>query len=202
MAHIQEQWKLPKIEARLKGSEDYEDWAREAQAHLSHFGLWKYIDPQDIASKQPDPNDVIATTEWLAKNKSLVSIIMMMIERPLQHLCIGQTIAGSAWNAIRDSLSPRGPMYQLAMLKRALSTHFTDDCDMDAVLLSQTDTFDRMFSQGPIDPDNLRMMLLINSLKGSTFLQLRDQLEGFLTSTKDGITLAGVISRLRFEAQN
>jgi hypothetical protein len=176
------------MEPCLKGSNNYKDWAQEAQGHLKHFSLWKYIDPTDPSSIPPPAIDVTNLTAWNAKNKLLITIMMIMIDHPLQHFCVSQATAHSAWTAIQVSLSPCGPMYQLSMLKHALSIHFTDSCDIDSILLSLTETLDKMFSHGPLDPDHIHLIIIMNALTGSTFLPLHDQLEGLLTSTCNGIT--------------
>jgi hypothetical protein len=55
-----------------------------------------------------------------------------------------------------------------------------------------------MFAAGPIKEDDWMITICLNALSHDFYTPI--QLEGILTSTKDGISFDGLKARLRFEA--
>jgi hypothetical protein len=108
--------------------------------------------------------------------------------------------AADAWNRIYESFSTLGPMHQVSLLKHALSTRFTPGVDIDVTLLALEHTMKDMFAAGPIKEDDWMIMICLNALSHDFYTPIHKQLEGILTSTKDGISFDGLKARLRFEA--
>ena len=58
-----------------------------------------------------------------------------------------------------------------------------------------------MFAAGEIKPNAWETMIFLNALSHNFFTSIREQLEGLLTSTKDGVDFDRLISHLHYEAQ-
>jgi Pol polyprotein, beta-barrel domain/GAG-pre-integrase domain/gag-polypeptide of LTR copia-type len=197
---IPENWARPKMSKLLLGGENYESWASEAKAVLATSGLWKYFDAKDPCSVIPPDTKPSDKDLWVAKNSTLVFTVQLMMDPSLHHVITGCTTAASAWSKIREAFSTLGPMHQVSLLKRALSTRFSPAVDIDVTLLALEHTMKDMFAAGPIKEDDWMIIICLNALSHDFFTPIREQLEGILTSTKDGITFDGLKARLRFEA--
>jgi transposase InsO family protein len=123
-----------------------------------------------------------------------------MMDSSLHHIISDCATATAAWNKIHDSFSTLGPIHQVSLLKHALSTRFTPGINIDVTLLALEHTMKDMFAAGPIKEDDWMIMICLNALSHDFFTPIHKQLEGILTSTKDGISFDGLKARLRFEA--
>lgn len=108
---------IPSI-VKLKGRENYMDWAFAVEAYLKHEGLWKTVqgtDEEEDAGKKEE------------RNEKAISKIVLLIEPSNYNHVRGHATAKAVWKSLEQTFEDSG-MYRRVGLIRQLTSTKLDDC--------------------------------------------------------------------------
>ena len=168
--------------AILTGITNYAHWSRQLHSLLTMAGWWSIVDGTSTHAGQADP---ATHTTWIANDQQAQAIITIFIHLDLQHyqkeayVAAGNithpSMARDLWTTLRQLYAPTGVTGQFDSFSKAIKYHIIDPReyrghnmeDLPNQINHLINIFNEMSAAGLTLPDNLKAMILLNSLPHS-----------------------------------
>jgi hypothetical protein len=164
--------------AVLTGIKNYSQWSHQVRALLTMAGWWNIVDGVSTHAGQADP---AAQATWIANDQQSQAMIAIFIHSNLQHyqkdhhVPVGNithpSMSEALWTTLCQLYSPTGVTVQYDGFSRAIkftiSDHSRNAEDMPNQINHLVNIFNEMSTAGLTLPDNLKAMILLNTLPHS-----------------------------------
>jgi hypothetical protein len=164
--------------AVLTGIKNYSQWSRQVRALLTMAGWWNIVEGISTHAGQADP---ASQATWIANDQQAQAMIAIFIHSDLQHyqkdchVPVGNvthpSMAKDLWTTLRQLYSPTGVTGQYDgfshAIKFSISGHSRNAEDMPNQINHLVNIFNETSTAGLTLPDNLKAMILLNTLPHS-----------------------------------
>ncbi|XP_046590253.1 uncharacterized protein LOC124293440 [Neodiprion lecontei] len=139
---------------KLKGRENYDDWAVAMKAYLTHEDLWDFINPDNAAAVPTDPQ----------KDKKTRAKIILAVERQVYGHVRDLNTARDVWLALKKTYADTGVTRGLQLIKLVTDTKLENCSSEENYIDTIVSAAHQLKSIGLEFPDKGIGAILLNGL--------------------------------------
>ena len=189
----------------LTGISNYSQWSRQVHSLLTMTGWWSIVDRTSTHAAQAD---AAAQAIWISHDQQAHVMIAIFIHSNLKHyqketyLPIGNvtnsSMARDLWLELQRLFAPSGTTGQYDAFIEGVNYHIHENKDIPGQINNLVNTFHKMSIADLTLPDNLKAMILLNSLPHSYKTVVSTIIQ---TTTTVNFTMEHMISLIIAESQ-
>ena len=160
--------------AVLTSISNYSQWSRQVRSPLTMAGWWSIVDRTSTHAAQPD---AAARATWISHDQQAQAMIAIFIHADLQHyqkeayVPVGNfthpSMTRDLWQELQRLFSPTGATGQYDAFIEGVNFRIHESKDIPGQINNLVNTFHRVSIAGLTLPENLKAMILLNSLPNS-----------------------------------
>ena len=160
--------------AVLTGISNYSQWSRQVRSLLTMAGWWSIVDGTSTHAAQAD---AAAQVTWISHDQQAQAMIAIFIHADLQHyqketyVSVGNvthpSMARDLWQELQRPFISLGTTGQYDAFIEGVNFHIHENNDILGQINNMVNTFHKMSIAGLTLPENLKAMILLNSLPHS-----------------------------------
>ena len=160
--------------AILTDISNYSQWSRQVRSLLTMAGWWSIVDGTSLHAAQPD---AATQATWISHDQQAQAMIAIFIHADLQHyqkeayVPIGNvthpSMARDLWQELQKLFAPTGATGQYDAFIEGDNFHIHESKDIPSQINNLVNTFHKMSIAGLTLSENLKAMILLNSLPNS-----------------------------------
>lgn len=146
--------------------DNYETWKMQAEAVLTKSELWGYTSGT-IQTPDDDPEDPNKKAEWLKKDLTARSELILMISPNELKQIKSCTTSKDVWDTLAKNFRSKGPARKATLLKQLILHRMRENDDIREHLNKFTDVVDKLADMEITINDDLLSIMMLYSLPSS-----------------------------------